>query len=223
LIVVLGSRHDPVAAALVKAWPDAKLCSAEDITRPGWVWRPGAPQPPRWVVDGKLVSDDDISGVFVRRSAVYPEELLSTHPDDRSYLAAEAQAFLIFVLATTRALVANPVDDGALGEEAIRPERWIPAAKEAGLSIAPLRLTSSRLKPRRLRPIVVEVVGQEVFGDAPARSKTAALRMARQLGLPWATVVFDGRHRLLTITGDRPPGNDAQGALGRLLAASGHA
>jgi hypothetical protein len=223
LIVVLGSRHDPVAAALVKAWPDAALCSAEDLTRPGWVWRPGAPQPPRWVVDGKLVSDDDISGVFVRRSAVYPEELLSTHPDDRSYLAAETQAFLIFVLATTHALVANPVDDGALGEETIRPERWIPAAKEAGLSIAPLRLTNSRLKPRRLHPIVVEVVGEEVFGGAPARSKTAALRLARHLGLPWATVIFDGRHRLLTITGDRPPGNEAQGALGRLLAASGRA
>ena len=60
-------------------------------------------------------------GVFVRRSAVYPEEFPSTHPDDRGYLAAEAHAFLVFVLADdARAAVANPVADGALGDDALR-------------------------------------------------------------------------------------------------------
>ena len=219
MIVVIGSRHDSVAAALIDAWPDAALCSAEDLTQPGWVWRPDSPLSPRWVINSEVVDDKDITGVFVRRSAVYPEEFLSTHPDDRSYLAAEAHAFLIFVLAATRAVVVNPVADGALGEEAIRPERWIPAAGEAGLSVSPLRLTSRRRRPRQLHPIVVEVVGDEAFGSAPVRSTAAALRMARQLDLLWATVVFDGRHRLLTITSARPPGTEAVGALGRLLAA----
>ena len=220
MIVVIGSRHDPVAAALVEAWPDAALCSAADLTQPGWVWRPGAPLLPRWVINGEVIDDEDITGVFVRRSAVYPEEFLSTHPDDRSYLAAEAHAFLVFVLAATRAVVANPVADGALGDEAIRPERWMSAAGKAGLSVAPLRLTSSHLRPRRLHPIVVEVVGDEAFGDAPARLKDAALRMAHQLDLLWATVVYDKRHRLLTITSGRPPGQEATDALGRLLAGS---
>lgn len=219
MIVVIGSRHDSVATALVDAWPDAALCSAEDLTQPGWMWRPDSPPSPRWVINANVVDDEDITGVFVRRSAVYPEELLSTHPDDRSYLAAEAHAFLVFVLAATRAAVANPVADGALGDEAIRPERWIPAAVGAGLSVAPLRLTSNHLRPRQLHPIVVEVVGDEVFGDAPARLKVAALRVARQLNLLWAAVVFDGRHRLLTITSARPPSAEALDALGRLLAA----
>jgi len=218
MIVVLGSRHDSVAAALVDAWPHAALCSAEDLTQPGWVWRLDSPLSPRWVINSKVVADEDVTGVFVRRSTVYPDEFLSTHPDDRSYLAAEAHAFLVFVLAATGAVVANPVADGALGDEAIRPERWISAAGAVGLSVAPLRLTSGRLRPRRLHPIVVEVVGDDAFGDAPARSKVAALRLAHQLELLWATVVFDGRHRLLTITSAKPPGAEAIGALGRLLA-----
>lgn len=218
MIVVLGSRHDKVAVALVEAWPDAVLCAAEDLTRPGWAWRTSSPLSRRWVIDGEVVDDEEITGVFVRRSTVYPEEFLSTHPDDRRYLAAEAHAFLVFVLSATRGTVANPVAEGAFGDEAIRPERWIAAADDAGLPIAPLRLTSSRLGPRRLHPVVVEVVGDEAFGEAPARSKAVALRIARRLELIWATVVFDGRHRLLTITSARPPGHEAVDALGRLLA-----
>jgi hypothetical protein len=217
MIVVIGSRHDSVATALVQAWPNAALCSAEDLTQSGWVWWPTSPLSPRWVVGGKIVADEDVTGVFVRRSTVYPEELLSTHPDDRSYLAAETHAFLVFVLAATHAVVANPVADGALGDEAIRAERWISAAGEAGLSVAPIRLTSSRLRPRRLHPIIVEVVDDDAFGDAPARLKVAAVRLARQLELLWATVVLDGRHRLVTITSSRAPGEEAVAALGRLL------
>ncbi len=223
MIVVIGSRHDSVATALVDAWSDAALCSAEDLTLPGWVWRANAPLWRRWVINGKVIDDEDISGVFVRRSAVYPEEFLSTHPDDRSYLAAEAHAFLVFVLAETRATVANPVADGALGDEAIRPERWISAAGKAGLSVAPLRLTNRRLQPPQPHPVVVEVVGDDAFGDAPARSKVAALRIVHELDLLWATVVFDRRHRLLTITSARPPGDEAVDALGRLLASPARA
>lgn len=218
MIVVIGSRYDSVATALVDAWSGAALCSAEDLTLPGWVWRASAPLVRRWVINGKVVGDEEISGVFVRRSAVYPEEFLSTHPDDRSYLAAEAHAFLVFILAETRAIVANPVADGALGDEAIRPERWISTAGNAGLSVAPLRLTSRRPGARQPHPIVVEVVGDDAFGDGPARSKAAALRIAHELDLLWATVVFDRRHRLLTVTSARPPGDDAVDALGRLLA-----
>ena len=223
MIVVLGSRHDPVAVSLTKAWPGAALCAAEDLTRPGWVW----PSPPsraaRWVVDGRVVADDEVSGVFVRRSTVYPEELLSTHPDDRAYLAAEAHAFLVFVLATTRARVANLVLDGGLGEESIRAERWAEAAREVGLAVAPLRVASDRAPSQRWRPIVVEAVGDEVFGAAPAQTLAAAGRLCARLGLIWASFVFDSRQRLLSVTASRPPGRDARLALGRLLARSGPA
>jgi hypothetical protein len=172
----------------------------------------------RWVVAGRVIADDAVSGVFVRRSTVYPEELLSTHADDRAYLASEAHAFLVFVLATTRALVANPVVDGSLGEESLRAERWIEAADEIGLAVAPLRMASDRVSTRSWRPMVVEAVGDEVFGAAPARTLAAAGCLRARLGLVWATFVFDGRQRLRSVTASRPPGPDATRALGRLLA-----
>jgi hypothetical protein len=217
MIVVIGSRHDKVAAALVEAWPSAALCSAEDLTRPGWVWQLNGARSSRWVIGGEIVDDEDVTGVFLRRSAMYPEEFLSTHPDDRTYLAAETHAFLIFVLAATGAAVATPVADGALGDEAIRPERWMPIARQLGLSVAPLRLTSNRRR-QQVRPLMLEVVGHEVFGNAPPRSKDAALQLVHQLNLLWAAVVFDQRHRLVTITSAQPPCDEAVPALGCLLA-----
>jgi hypothetical protein len=217
VIVVVGSRHDRVAAALVRAWPGAALCSAEDLTSPGWRWElPVGPVANTWVVDGEAVPDDDVSGVFVRRSAVYPEELTATHPEDRSYLAAETHAFLVFVLATTSGAVVNPVGDGSLGDEAIRPERWMPAAHGCGLTPAPVRM-SNRARPRKLRTRTLEVVGDESFGDVPERLHRAARALAATLDLAWATFVFDGRSRLVTITATSAPSDEATNALGRLL------
>jgi len=218
MIVVLGSRHDPVAAALVDAWPVAALCSADDLTRPGWVWSSAAGGPHTWVVDGAIVDDERVTGVFVRRSTVYPEELVGTHAGDRSYLAAEAHAFLVFVLATTRATVVNRGGDGSLGDEDLGPERWMRAAAEVGMAVAPLRLSSAPPRPRRLTPTVVEVVGDEVVGAAPSRAARRAVALAGALDLLWATIVFDGRHRLVAVTSAQSPGAEATAALGRLLA-----
>ena len=219
MIVVVGSRHDPVAAALVEAWEGAALCSAEDLTRPGWAWSSTAPASSRWVVDGAVVEDRLVTGVFVRRSRVYADELSSTHPDDRAYLAAESHAFLVFVLATTRATVVSQAADGTLGDEGLGPERWMPAATGLGMQVAPLRLASRRVAARRLTTSVVEVVADQAFGDVPARSAARAVALVEALGLRWAAVVFDGRHRVVAVTGARSPGAEATAALARLLTA----
>jgi hypothetical protein len=149
MIVVVGSRHDQVATRLVATWKSAALCSAEDLTRAGLAWEVQGRARRTWVVDGALVDDADVTGVFLRRSAVYPEELTSTHSDDRVYLAAEAHAFLVFVLASTRATVVNPVVDGGFGEEALRHERTVQAAAEGRIAIAPLTLASRTIARRR--------------------------------------------------------------------------
>ena len=221
MIAVVGSRHDPVAVALTKSWPGAALCSAEDLVRPGWRWRSAEPGG-RWVIDGETVDDADVTGVFMRRSGVYPEEFASTHPDDRAYLAAEAHAFLIFVLSATCATVANPVIDGALGEEGIGAERWL-AAAQGPTPIVPLRITDGGPPRRAGEHHAVEVVGDEAFGAAPAVVKTAARRIVRRLGLLWAAVLFDRRQRLLAVTAARPPGEQAIAALARLLVVPGRA
>jgi hypothetical protein len=222
VIVVVGSRHDRVAGHLVATWPRAALCSAEDLLTPGWVWPSSGAADRTWVVDGACVPDSEVTGVFVRRATVYPDELLQVHPDDRPYLAAECHAFLIFVLATTGASVANPVGDGAIGDEAVRLERWMPAAIECGLTLAPLRLTSTPRRARTLTTHVVEVVGTESFGDASfgdaaSRCRRGAVQLVGALGMRWAACVFDGRRRLAAVTTAAVPSNAAAEALARVL------
>ncbi len=167
MIVVLASRHDEVAADLVARWPAAALCSAEDLIQRGWAWPATAKgSAATWVIGGKIVPDEHVTGVFVRRSTVYAEELTRTHPDDRAYLAAETHAFLAYVLSSTAARVVNPVDEGgAYGEAALRPERWMQAAVEAGVALAPLRVRSSGRQHAPVRATSFEVVGEQVLGN----------------------------------------------------------
>jgi hypothetical protein len=219
MIVVVGSRHDSVATDLVASWPRAALCSAEDIVSLGWVWPHRQLSSRTWIVNTKQVRDEDVTGVFIRRPTVYAEELATTHPADRAFLASEVHAFLMFVLATTSARVVNPVCNGAFGEEALRPERWSAVASEIGISVRPLRVTSEPQRRTRYRIYEVEVVGGEVFGDAPARVLDGARRLADALGLEWSVLLFDARHRLVTVTGARRPSDAAAAALGRLLKA----
>ena len=219
MIVVVGSSHDSVATDLVALWPQAALCSAEDLVSPGWVWRQGHPASRTWIVDKKKISDDQVTGVFVRRASVYAEELMTTHPDDRAYLASEIHAFLVFVLAGTSARVVNPINEGAFGEAALRPHRWIQLASQLGIPLRPLRVTSESRRAIRYRTFNVEVVGDEVFGDAPARLHESARCLAQALEIDWGVFVFDGRKRLVTVTTARRPSDAAAVALGRLLEA----
>ncbi|HST37084.1 MAG TPA: hypothetical protein VLK25_10710 [Allosphingosinicella sp.] len=219
MIIVIGSRHDPVAVAMADSWPGAGLCGAEDFTRPGWVWRLDDRTALRWVVGGHAVPDVAISGVLVRRRTFYPEEFPATHPDDRAYLAAEAHAFLVAMLSVTGARVANPARDGMFGDEAIRLDRWLAAARDEGLVVRPVRVSSDDQPRRRTpAPLKVEVVGGDAFGAAPPALKAGAVRLARAMDLLWATALFDGRRRLLTITGAAAPDEEARAALGTMLA-----
>jgi hypothetical protein len=216
VVVVVGSRHDSVARRIVEVMP-AALCSAEDLTQPGWVWPLACSEPARWVIGGRVVDDDEVSGVLVRRSCVYPEELVTTHPQDREYLAAESTAFLVFLLSRTRGRVVNPVADGALGDDAVRPERWMPMAADAGLTVAPLRMRSGSEFAVPSGGTAAEVVGNETFGDAPAHLRAAAVKLAAALGMVYATFVFDEDGRLAALSAGRAPSDAAVGALRSVL------
>lgn len=217
MIVVVGSRHDSVARSLVEALPSAALCAAEDLTRPGWLWPLRSHEPRSWVVNEKIVDDREVTGIFVRRTYVYPEELLGTHPDDREYLAAESISFLVFVLSQTGARVVNPVAGGALGEEGIRHEKWMRAATDLGMKVFPLRLTRAGAVEALTATRIAEVVGSEVFGDAPPRLRTKVRKLAEALGLVYAAFLFDTESRLVTVCSRRPPSEAAIAALSSLL------
>ena len=219
MIVVVGSQHDAVARELVVVWREAALCSASDIATTGWCWSPTGAVDARWVIDGKVVADKTITGVFVRRAAFYPEEFTDTHPDDRAYLAAEAHAFLADVLASTSAIVSMPAGDGTFGDELLSPDRWMRAAIDCGLAVAPVRARSKPGAGARRRALRrVEIVGGVAIGTESARKLRAIGDLANALGVRWATAILDGRNRLVTLTSAAVPSTAARAALGRLLA-----
>lgn len=217
MIVVLGSRLDTVTDSLVRALPAAVLCSAEDLTVPGWTWPLGYGHANRWVVQGQIVDDREITGVLVRRTWVYPEELVRTHPDDREYLAAETLAFLTFVLARTGARVINPVQGDAIGEEIFRIERWLPAAIAAGLEPKPLRLSARHQAAALDLAFTIEVVGRDAFRSPSSDLATKSIDCVRLLGLAYAVLVFDAENRLAAISAASCPSSAALPALAALL------
>jgi hypothetical protein len=218
VVVVVGSRHDPVATELANSW-SASLCGAEDLVGPGWAWHAGG-GPRTWRIAGARVDDRDVSGVFMRRGTVYPEELTGIHPDDRVYLAAEAHAFLSLVLASTSARVCNPVVDGAFGDEVLRLDRLLAAAATHDVPMRPVRLSDDGRRRPLPAAVTVEVVGDRAFGKAAPRDHAAALALAAALDLSWATFAFDRSHRLMAVSSSRAPSAVAAAALGALLGAS---
>lgn len=217
MIIVVGSHHDSVAVELTRRWPNAALLSAEDLVSPGWVWSgDGARQ--QWVVGGQVVDDRAVSGVFLRRNRVLPEELIRIHPDDRAYLAAETQALLIAMLGSSSATVVNPVGDGALGEEVVGPEVWLAAAGALGLAVQPLTLSShARQDEAHVGLVHVEVVAKRGFGNAPSELVRAAVELVDSVGLLWALCAFDEQGRLVALSPSASPSLESITALGELL------
>lgn len=210
MVIVVGSRHDRVAGQLVAEWPGSALCTAEDLFQAGWVLRPTRPEKNRWVVGGRVVPDTDVSGILVRRSSVYPEELVGVDPADRTYLAAEGTALLIAMLGGSSARVVNPVTDGGIGSTVWRPERWLQFAGSLGLPVRPLR------SARAHNPVattsgtdVVTVLGARTWGGKDRTAAEDARALLGAAGVVYGRVVLDGDGVVVAVI----PGGDPVGPV----------
>lgn len=165
-----------------------------------------------------MVADADVTGVCVRRTTVYPEELVAVRPADREYVAAECSAFVTAMLAATRARVVNPVRDGALGDDALRPEGWLKLAAGLGIPVCPLRVSSRDAGPRPRIRHVVYVLGERVWGRLPRRLLEATRQLVSAADMVYARAAFDDRRRLLGVSLQPRPTDAACAEVGRYLA-----
>jgi hypothetical protein len=125
----------------------------------------------------------------------------------------------VHVLARTAAVVVNPVDDsGAYGEGALRPERWMKAAAEVGVAVAPFPVTSAGPQYPAGSATTVEVVAEQAVGDPPKALADAAVSVCQRLGLRWVVTSFDDSGRLAAMTTMPAPSQPASSVLARLLA-----
>jgi len=83
------------------------VLSAEDLCSPGWEVHVGDPLAGTAVAAGRRTAVAEIRGVLVRRPAVMPEELKQIAREDRAYVAAETNAFLVAWLSALPCPVVN--------------------------------------------------------------------------------------------------------------------
>ena len=135
MILVVASSLDPSARELVRAWSDAdaRMLSAEDLCSAGWSFFPLSTQAGWLVADGKTLPVAAVEGVVVRRPAVTAEELTWIADDDRAYVAAEINAFLVAWLCALPCCVLNRPTPTSLCGPAWSQLHWRVAAARRGI------------------------------------------------------------------------------------------
>jgi len=172
----VASRHDRVAQAVVRAWSrqGAALLGAEDLLAPGWVVRPGHGERDVAVVAGERVPVRRIRAVLTRRPAVVVEELGAIRSEDRAYVAAEINAFLVAWLSGLPCRVFNRPTPTSLCGPGWTTLQWQAAAARAGLPFEPAPTTPTR---------TLVVCGSQVLGTRSPSWRARALALAREAGV----------------------------------------
>jgi len=188
MIAVLASRLDQEATALVAAWSaaGAALLSAEDLCSPGWIFDPGDPAAGTAVVAGQAVPVASLRAVLTRRPAVVAEELGAIAAADRSYVAAELNAFMVGWLSALPCRVVNRPTTRSLCGPAWNRLQWQAAAARAGVAWC----DDPPDDPAALHTVVV--CGDIVRCAPDADAADAACRLARHAGVELLAVQMFG-------------------------------
>jgi hypothetical protein len=198
LILIVGSEYDgEIDRFLARVGPDRAIrLNARDLSAPGWRLSPEEPGYGLIVASGNLIEEGRLSGVLVRRLAVYQQELTHIDEEDRAYAASELTALLAGWLASISVPVINRPAQGVLCGPFARTEQWLALGAHIGLPVAP-QIHTRKLRPPLPPPHVqVTVVDDIPIGVAPASLADSALVLARTAGAMLLHAEFDPSGRL---------------------------
>ena len=201
MIIVFAQEHDESAKSLVRRWKGrgARLMVPADLSRAGWSCTSRDPASSQCVIEGVRHDSSEIQGVLVRSPAVMASDLPHIAASDRSYVASEMTAFLVYWLTSLRRPVLNRPTPRSLCGPGWFPEHWTHYAAEAGLRVRPMsrsiRLTSidPPCWPEHVGPFAeLTVVGQASFGNAAPDLAAKARALAATAGVDLVKFRFDG-------------------------------
>jgi hypothetical protein len=209
MILVIASRHDSAAQALVESWkPRAEVLvmDCSDLCTAGWRIYAGRDRPSVAVAEGKPVAEDQIDGVLTLIPCVSEADLTQIVPSERGYVAAEMQAFLIYWLSRLRCPVLNRPSSMSVAGPNWRSEQWHHVAARIIMPVRPL-VTPPTIPAERVPEagdIVVTVVGKRIFGaDSPILRRRAEL-LADTAGAALLEVHFSADDADAEFTGASP-------------------
>jgi hypothetical protein len=190
VIVVLASQRDDAARALLARWSavDLALLTPDDLSQPGWRYRPGRPDEGVAIVSGQAVETRRISGVATLLWAVGEDHLERIVPGERAFVAAEMTAFLVAWLADLPCPVVNRPTAGCLMGPNWSPEQWRLAAGRAGCRLADPSVDGAAQS-------TLTVVRPACLGRGHPHLRRAARRLAREAGVECLDVTFTGAGR----------------------------
>ncbi|MHC0061539.1 hypothetical protein ACWATR_01255 [Nostoc sp. UIC 10890] len=213
MLVIVASRHDKAAEALVANWAahghGVSLLTPEDLSVVGWRHylssidgEINSPLSSSAVVGGVAMSPtgcaialDQITGVLSRLPSIFEQELLHIVPEDRAYVATEMNAFLIAWLSSLKCPVLNRPTPTYLLGPAWRPEQWVYAAAQLGIPVRPVRRQSSMsanvcAQVLEKSSVKVTVVGDRCLGEVEKTLASYARRIADAAEVDLLTVHF---------------------------------
>jgi hypothetical protein len=135
-ILLIASRHDPVARDFAASAGEVLLMTAADLSGGGWCYRPGEAGRSTLRVGGVDLAAGDLGGVVTRLPWITEEELPHIHAEDQSYVAAEMNALLVAWLNELPCPVLNRPGPSSLTGLAWRREQWIGLALGLGIPVA---------------------------------------------------------------------------------------
>jgi hypothetical protein len=200
VIVVFAGATDASARLLVERWTQhgASLMTPDDLSHAGWRCNSRRPADAQCVIGGRVHAARDVEGILVRSPTILEEELTRIIPSNRSYVAAEMNAFLVYWFSAFQRPVLNRPTPRSLGGPGWYPEHWIHSAASVGLRVSPLArsVTSTRVDAAGWRDHTgqfaeITLVGERVFGDADAGLIERARRLARASGVGLVSFRFD--------------------------------
>jgi hypothetical protein len=199
MLLVVASRQDQNANELVARWAPrrATLLACEDLCHHGWQFDPGNPERGWLVAGGSVMAVSGITGVLTRRRHIFGVELTEIAIEDRPYVAAEINAFLVAWLSSLRCPVINRPSGISLCGPSLRAEQWVCLAASVGIRVKPARrkaymgtISSPALSEvQELSEVIV--VGEHWFGLVDDYLGALAVRLARAAGAELLSITFD--------------------------------
>jgi hypothetical protein len=197
VIIIVANRWDQTPRSIASHWSphNVGILTARDLSLAGWNQDLRFTDDAAGVIERKLVSQKEISGVLTRLPCVYDVELTDIVPQDRGYVAAEMTAFLLFWLSQLTCPVLNRPTPTNLSGPHWRREKWVRVAAQAGIPVQPVRrhaaLTGGRKEDDTLLTTsTLTVVGDRVFGESASCLHQQALCLAQLAGVNLLAVHF---------------------------------
>jgi hypothetical protein len=205
MLVIVASNADAIAQRLLARWhlQNAKLLTSYDLSSPGWVHSPNNTNRSCAVISGNRVDSREIVGVLNRLPIVLEDELSHIAEEDRAYVAAEMNAFLLSWMTSLSCPLLNRPTPNCLLGPSWRTEEWVLTAARLGIPVCSVTRRSSG-KDNFDMPIYtdteVTVIGDCCFGTADSVLIAASRSLAGAAGVSMLSVCFreiEGANRFL--------------------------